>query len=230
MNKFEEERRMKGKRLVLVALCLIFGSISVFAQEKRFEINGQLGFTFSEGVNINSQEDDELGVNRLSPKSAFSYGLGLDYYINENFAIGFNFAQEKSKLRAGVEDLEGVDISNMNVNNFHVIVTYNFFEEDKPLRPFVFGGLGATNYSPNTIDGNAVEGGTKFSTTWGGGVKYFTTESIGFKGGIRWTPTRIDAYDGGIYCSSYWSWNCWTPSYSNFSHQFELNAGVVVRF
>ncbi|MBN2320115.1 MAG: porin family protein [Acidobacteria bacterium] len=221
---------MKVKHLLLAALCLVLISVPVFAQEKRFELNGQLGFTFSEGVNIESQEGDELEVERLSPKSAFSYGLGLDYYVNENFAVGFNFAQQKSKLRAGVETLEGVDIANMNVNNIHFIVTYNFFDEDEPLRPFVFGGLGATNYSPNSIDGNAVEGGTRFSTTWGGGVKYFTTENFGFKGGIRWTPTRIDAGNGGIYCSPYWPWDCWTPSYSNFAHQFELNAGVVVRF
>lgn len=221
---------MRGKHLLLAAFCLIVGSMPVLAQEKRYELSGQLGFTFSEGVHIESQEGDELRVERLSPKSAFSYGLGLDYYINENFAVGFNFSQEKSKLRASVEDLEGVDISSMNVNNFHFIVTYSFFEEDAPLRPFVFGGLGATNYSPNAVDDNAVDGGTRFSTTWGGGVKYFTTENLGFKGGVRWTPTRIAADDGGIYCSRYWVWECWTPSYSNFSHQFELSAGVVVRF
>jgi hypothetical protein len=225
----EERGRMKGRILFLIGFCFFLGSTLVFGQDKKFEINGQLGFTFSEGVDIDSQKGDELGVERLSPKSAFSYGLGLDYYLNENFAIGFNFAQERSKLRARVEDLEGVDITNMNVDNYHAILTYNFFDEDSPLRPFIFGGLGATNYSPDSIDGNAIEGGVKFSTTWGGGVKYYTTESLGFKAGMRWTPTRINEVDG-IYCSEYWPWDCWIMSHSNFSHQFELNAGVVVRF
>jgi opacity protein-like surface antigen len=210
--------------------CIIVGPGFVSAQDKKFELNGQLGFTLSEGVNVDTREGDELGVERLSPKSAFSYGLGVDYYLNENFSIGFVFAREKSVLRAGVADLEGVDIANMNVNDFHGILTYNFGAEDDQIRPFVFAGLGATSYSPDSIDGNRIEGATKFSTTWGGGVKYFIREDIGIKAGVRWTPTRIGSESGGLFCSSYWPWECWTVENPNFSHQFEFSFGVVGRF
>jgi len=221
---------MKGRFLILVAVFFISGSIVASAQDKKYEISGQIGYTFSEGIDIDSQEVEGLTVERLSPKSAFSYGLGLDYFLNENFSVGFNFAQERSKLRADVADLEGLDITKMNVNNFHGLLTYNFFEEDTQLRPFAFFGLGATSYSPDSIAGNHVEGGTKFSTTWGGGVKYFISDKLGFKAGARWTPTRISSSSDGIYCSPYWPMDCWIVSRSNFSHQFELNAGVVVRF
>jgi len=215
---------------ILVALCLMLGASWMFAQEKKFEFNGLIGYTLSEGVDVTPQEDDDLGIDRLSPKSAFSYGLGVDYLFTENFAVGFNFAQERSTLRARVEGLEGVDITSMNVNNYHGLLTYNFNDEDNPLRPYVFGGLGATNYGPDSIDGRSVEGGTKFSTTWGGGVKYFTTDHLGVRAGVRWTPTYIKSEASGVWCSPYWPWNCWLMANPNYSHQFELNAGIILRF
>lgn len=221
---------MRRRLPILVAICLMLGSSWMFAQEKKYEFNGLIGYTLSEGVDVNPREDDPQQISRLSPKSSFSFGLGMDYLFTENFAVGFNFSQQNSTLRARVESLKGLDVTDMAVHNFHGILTYNFGEEDEALRPYVFGGLGATNYSPNDIDGDSVEGGTRFSTTWGGGVKYFTTDHLGFRGGVRWTPTYIKSEPGGIWCSSYWPGNCWLMSNANYSHQFEFNAGIILRF
>ncbi len=221
---------MKKKLALLITACFIMGSASAFAQDKKFEAYGRLGYALSEGVDVSPREEDNLGIRRLSPKSAVSYGLGLDYFVTENLSLGFSFGQENSKLRASVRALEGVDITDLNVNNYHAVVTYNFGDPDRQLRPFVFAGLGATNYSPSAIDGYDIEGSTKLSTTWGAGVKYFTTERVGFRAGIRWTPTYFDVESGGIWCSQYWTWNCWAVENSNHSHQFELSAGIVVRF
>lgn len=221
---------MRRKFSLAIVVCLMVGSSWAFAQERKFEFNGLIGYTFSEGVNVNPQENDEYGITRLSPKSAFSFNLGMDYLLTENFALGFNFGQEQSTLRARVKGLEGLDITDMNVNNFHGIFTYNFGEEDQPLRPYVFGGLGATNYSPGSVEGMNIEGSTRFSTTWGGGVKYFTTDHLGFRGGVRWTPTYINSESAGIWCSPYWPWHCWALSNANYSHQFEINAGIMLRF
>jgi len=221
---------MNNKLALLITAFLIIGSASAFAQDKKFEAYGRLGYALSEGVDVASHEGDNLGIRRLSPKSAVSYGLSLDYFVADNLSLGFSFGQENSKLRASVQALEGVDITDLNVNNYHAIVTYHFGDHDRQLRPFVFAGLGATSYSPDSIDGYKIEGSTKLSTTWGGGVKYFTTERIGFRAGIRWTPTYFNAESGGIWCSPYWPWNCWMVENSNHSHQFELSAGIVVRF
>ena len=206
---------MYRKLPFLIAFCLIVGSQLLVAQDKKFEFNGLIGYTFSEGVNINPQPNDPYGISRLSPKSSFSYGLGMDYLLSERFAVGFNFGQEQSTLRARVEGAEGLDLTNMNVNNFHGVFTYNFGAEDAQLRPFIFGGLGATSYSPDDVNERSVEGATKFSTTWGGGLKYYTTDHLGFRGGVRWTPTYIKSEPAGIYCSPYWPWGCWLLENAN---------------
>ncbi len=222
--------KMHRRFLVLVAFSLTLGSPWMFAQQNRFELNGLIGYTFSEGVDVERQEEASMEITRISPKRAFSYGLGMDYFFTESFAVGFNFGQQKSTLRASLEDYEGLDITDMKVNNYHAILTYNFWEEDEILRPFVFGGIGATGYSPADIGGQNIEGSTRFSTTWGGGVKYYTSEHLGFRGGIRWTPTYFKSESGGIFCSSHSNWNCQFLDDSGFSHQFEFSVGIIARF
>jgi opacity protein-like surface antigen len=221
---------MFRRLLLVIGLCFIIGSASAVAQDNKFEVNGTVGFTLSEGVDVNHPEGDELGIKRLSPKSAFSFSLGADYLLSENFAIGFNYGQEQSTLRADLESLQGLDITDMNVHNYHGIFTYNFGSEDDAMRPFIFGGLGATQYSPDAIDSYNVSGSTRFSTTWGGGVKFFTSDHLGFKAGVRWTPTYINSEASGLWCSPYWPWSCWVATKANYSHQFEINGGIVARF
>jgi hypothetical protein len=61
----------------------------------------------------------------------------------------------------------------MPVYNYHAIFTYNFGESDAQARPFVFGGLGATQYKPEDANGVPVDSESQFSSTWGAGVKVY---------------------------------------------------------
>jgi hypothetical protein len=71
---------------------------------------------------------------------------------------------------------------------------------------------------------------TRFSTTGGGGLKFFVVEHLGFKGRVRWTPTNIPANPTGMWCSAYWPQPCRIMGISEFSHQIEIDVGVLVRF
>ncbi len=200
------------------------------AQENRFEVNGTVAYSFSNGIDISPQDLDGNVIDRISPTSAFSFDVGLDFFLSENWALGFNWGQQRGKLRGRVRNDADIDFTDMNVNNYHGIFTYNFGEEDSGIRPYMFGGLGATQYSPGDIAGNSVSSRTRFSTTWGGGVKFFVSDHVGFKGGVRWTPTYITSTPGGMWCSPYWPWYCWVVSNDHFSHQFEMGGGIIARF
>ena len=41
--------------------------------------------------------------------------------------------------------------------------TWVFAEKSDPAQPYIFGGLGATRYAPDDINGNAVDSSTKFT-------------------------------------------------------------------
>ena len=200
-----------------------------YSDEKKIEITPFLGYTLSGGVEVNSTDvGNGVIVNRIGPKSGFNYGFGFDFLASEHLGLGFQFAEQRSKLESkGSEKIEWTD---MKVRNYHGILTYNMGDEDEAMRPFLFGGLGATQYSPSPIQENPVDSSTRFSTTWGGGVKVFPSENVGLRLSGRWTPTYIRSTEGGVWCSPWWPWSCWVLANPHYSHQFEMSAGVVLRF
>ncbi len=46
----------------------------------------------------------------------------------------------------------------------------------------------------------------------------------------RWTPTYINTDPTGYWCSPFWPGGCWIVGEANYSHQFEFNAGLILRF
>ncbi len=222
---------MKYRTTALLLIALTVCGSAAYAQDKKFEFTPYVGYTASEGVRIN---DQDVGggtiVNTISPKSGASWGLSFDFLATENFAIGFNWNQQFSKLNGNVKDSGNREFADMSVYNYHGIFTYNFFDEDDPVRPFLFGGLGATQYSPGDVGGQSIGGSTKFSTSWGGGVKFFASPNVGFRVSARWTPTYIKSDPAGIWCSPYWPWNCWVVGDADYSHQGEFSAGLILRF
>jgi opacity protein-like surface antigen len=220
------------RNAVLFLVLFVLAGVSGLAQDEyKIEVAPYIGYTFSEGVDLTPQDiGNGESVDRISPTSALSYGFTLDWLATENFALGFNFAQQQSSLEGRVRPSGKREFTDMKVRNYHGIFTYNLGDEDSIMRPFFFGGLGATQYAPSAINGNNVDGNTRFSTTWGGGVKYYVSENIGIKGTGRWTPTYIKSDPGGVWCSPWWPWQCWVVGNPNYSHQFEVSAGVTFRF
>ena len=209
------------------ALMAVLGS-TAWAQDSRVEITPFIGYTFSEGFTINPVSIGGATFNKINPVSGYSYGFSVDVFVTEAVQVGFQYAQQDSALEArGTAKREFADLK---VNNYHGIFTYNFADDDDAVRPFIFGGLGATHYAPGDVEGVAIESSTRFSTTWGGGVKAFAGRNVGFKAVARWTPTYIKSDPAGIWCSPWWPWGCYQLVETDHSNQFEMAAGVIIRF
>jgi hypothetical protein len=88
--------------------------------------------------------------------------------------------------------------------------------------------MGATQYVTGDFQGNNVDNETKFSTTWGGGVKVFPGGKLGARFGGRWTPTYIKTDSEGYWCDPYWG--CYSYGDVDYSHQFEMSADAIYRF
>lgn len=225
-------KRITARLLVfalLGALCLLPAS----AQYRNVRIvpYGFFGYTLSEGIKISETElPNGRFVNEITPVSSISWGLGVDFELGRNWAVGFNFSQQESEFRTEYVGGGSQVWTDMKVRNYHGIFTYNFGPRDARMRPFLFGGIGATQYAPTPIEGVEISGDTKFSSTWGGGIKYYMTPNIGIRISGRWTPTYIYSEAEGIWCSPYWPWVCWVVGSSNYSHQFEFGAALMVRF
>jgi len=221
---------MKCKIFVVLTLMFALSPLAR-AQDYKMELIPFFGYTFSNGVNVSiADAGSGVFVDKITPKSGVTWGFQADVLASETFAIGFLYSDQSSTLELREVNGQKNDITDMKVRNYHAMFTYNMGEEDDPMRPFFFGGLGATQYSPDDIMGNSVDSNSRFSTTWGGGLKFFTSEHIGVRTMLRWTPTYIKSDPAGYWCSPFWPGGCWLVSEAHYSHQWEFNAGLALRF
>ena len=222
---------MKTRRTVVVAFLMVFGAAAASAQDFKFEFTPYVGYTASEGFKVQGVEvESGKIVDKINPKSSASWGLNFDYLVGEHFSIGFLWNQQFSELTGNVQGGGTYTATKMKVHNYHGVFTYNFGEEDSTIRPFILGGLGATHYSPGEVNGSKLNTLTKFSTTWGGGVKFFAGPHVGLKLMARGTPTYIKSDPAGVWCSPWWPWSCWVVGSPDYSNQGEFSAGVTFRF
>ena len=220
------------RKVTLSVSFVVLAASAAWAQDPRVEIGVVGGWTYSDGVTGAAVLGGDGNLyDSIEPKDSFSYGLDLGFFVTENFEVGGLFSQQKSKMVIG--GATSRELADWSVNNYHGIFTYNFGDSDAKARPYVFGGLGATQYGSvgfTTVGGQAQEigGQTKFSTTWGGGVKVYPGKSVGLKLGVRWTPTYIKSDATGWWCDPYWG--CYVTGDAQYSNQFELSGGITFRF
>ena len=222
---------MTRKAILTLALALAATS-AAWAQEPRVEIGVMAGYTSSDGVTFAGVLAGDGNVyNSVDPKDSFSYSLDLGFFVNEKFEIGGLFSQQKSKMVfSGTTEFE---LGDWSVDNYHGYFAYNSGDHDSKARFYFLGGLGATHYSSVDFTGLAgqsrsISSTTKFSTTWGAGVKLYPGKNVGLKLGVRWTPTYIKSDPGGWWCDPYWG--CYVVGNAQYSNQFEFAGGLTFRF
>ena len=205
---------------------------SAYAQDKRVEVGVFGGYTFSEGVSVGPVAIQGDVFDQVDAKSGFSYGVSFDVFVTENVEVGFQWAQQDSGFVANGTTRR--EFAEMKIDHYHGIFTYNWGEENGVVRPYIFGGLGATSYSPGDVEGIEIESSSRFSTTWGAGVKAYPGDNVGVKFGVRWTPTYIKSDPAGVWCSPYWSpyfpGGCWVLEETDYANQLELFGGITLRF
>ena len=211
---------------ICLAVLLMVSFSPILGAQGHIEISPFASFSLSEGAQFVPQLVNGTSADTLVPTSGLSYGVQFDYMDERNgWGFGFQYSDQFSELEAG-----GSKLTDMNVRNYHGIFTYAVGEEEDTVRPFGFVGLGMTNYSFSAIAGNPIGGESKFSSTWGAGVKVYTSRHVGFRVTGRWTPTYISTDSSGMFCSAAWTDGCWVTSQGNYSNQFELGGGLVLRF
>ena len=219
--------RFTTSSAILALSFLAFAGPSL-AQEKRVEINPFFGYTLSDGVTVDPFVVGGQVFDSINPTSGISFGFQAGIFLTENAEVGFLWSRQDSTLEA--KNGRSEEFTDMNVDNYHAMFTYNWGEEDAMTRPFLFGGLGATTFAPSDIAGFSIDSETKFSGTWGGGVKVYPNPRVGFTAMARWTPNYIKSDPAGVWCSPYWGYGCYVLGDPQYANQFELSGGLSLRF
>jgi hypothetical protein len=213
---------MIRKTIVTAMVVAAAAATTASAQEPRVELSGTAGWTFSDGVSGSAADTSAV---RVDPKDAFSWGARLGFNLSPNLEMGALFGSQAT-------DLEASGIVNLSVPqtiyNYHGYFAYNFGDSDAKTRPYILGGLGATQFGALKTAVGDIGGQTKFSTTWALGVKMFPNPRFGIRLEGRWTPTYIKSDAAGYWCDPYWG--CYTVANAQYANQFELSGGLILRF
>jgi opacity protein-like surface antigen len=210
----------------MVAVGVLAGS-AAWAQEKRVEIGATAGWTFSDGVSGSAVIVPGVGTfDRIDPKDAFSWGARIGFLVNDNVEVGGLFSSQATSLELGGTNT--AKLGDETIYNYHGYFAYNFGEADAQVRPYVLGGLGATQFGTVKTSVGDIGGNTKFSTTWAAGVKLYPGKNVGLRLEGRWTPTYIKSDAGGWWCDPYWG--CYVVGNAQYANQFELSGGITLRF
>jgi len=221
---------VKSKLAALVVLGMVAAS-TAWAQDPRIEIGGRVGWTFSDGVSGDRVEGEDGNLyNRIDPQDSLSYGAQVGFFVTPNFEVGFLWDRQDTKLE--VSGTRTVEIGDLTVSNYHGYFAYNLGDADAPVRPYVLGGLGATSYGDLSFTAlgqeRQIQGKSKFSTTWGLGLKLYPSQNLGLNLAARWTPTYVKTDAAGWWCDPWWG--CYVVGDSQYSNQFELSGGLNLRF
>jgi hypothetical protein len=220
------------KRIALCALVVLASRTPAYAQSPKVEVDAFAGWTFSDGVSTDNAlvAGDGNVYSRVDPKDSASFGFSVGALVGPHSEFGFMYGQQMSKLVfGGTTDRE---VGDLTISTYHGYFGYNFGASDAKVRPFVFGGLGATSSGDVNVTvlgvQHSLSGSTRFSTTWGGGVKFFPNPRFGIRAGVRWTPTYIKSDAAGWWCDPYWG--CYLASSAQYANQFDMTGGVSIRF
>jgi len=219
---------MSGRIGVIIA-GFILTAATVSAQG--VEVSGNVGYSLSEGVGTSRGPLLGQTFDRLNIVSGGTFNFTFGVFLNEQMEVEFLYGQQSSRL-----DAEGnaptLQVSELKVQHYMGNLVYNAGTHDSRVRPYFFGGFGATNFAfgQNLLTGStgSIQNDTQLSTNWGGGVKFMFSQSLGAKFGVRWTPTYMGSSTDGIWCDPFYG--CWPIGQHHTVNQFETAGGIVLKF
>jgi len=201
-------RRGDGGGLALLMVL----SVSASASAQSWEMSGVAGFTPAVELEQRAPELTDLSV-----RGGFTWAVQVARFMTARWGMEVAFTQRDSALEAGTPagtaDLYRIRLAQLQAN-----VVYQFGADDARLRPFLFGGAGATFFAARDLESAA-----KPAFGFGGGLKYFLRPSIGVRGQIRYKATWLNDDPDDNFCDPFGFCEQWLQP-------LEVAAGVIIRF
>jgi len=171
-------------------------------------------------VNLSTQ----ASIDKVRVNDSMSFGTFIDRSFTENFQFEFMWNANRTQT-AEHDTISGqyTNAYNTDIDQFHFGALYMFRSSDKKLRPYAAAGLGFTHFENSGMNAN----NTAFSYGVGGGVKYYMSKHIGFRGDARFVPTYENS-SPQEFCDQFG--NCYTANQRNFLNRANFTGGLIIRF
>jgi opacity protein-like surface antigen len=179
------------------------------AMAGEFEITPFLGYQFGGDVTTFYQgEYHDVNIN-----SSGNWGLVLSLGLSPMTQIELLYSTQDTEADADrFEDSLG-----LRIDYWQVSMLWNF-DPDSQIQPYVVFGIGGTWLRPDGFSSLS-----RFSGNIGGGAKIFFSDNIGVRLEGRFFGTYINSTTS--YCDPFWCYG-----YNNSLYQFDVSAGLIIRF
>ena len=208
---------MTGQFLAALMLCLPAAAIAADSRS-RFEITPFAGYRL--GGEFHEQSSD----TPLDLDEAGAVGLVVSGQVAQDSQWEAYFSQQSARVDVDPA-LFGRGDFDLDVQYYHLGGNVSY---DGPFgQPFVAATLGATRLDP---DASGFDSETFFSFALGGGLKFLPANKVGFRLDARVVGTLVES-DTDLFClSDGGGAGCAFRVDGNVLWQFEVSAGISIRF
>jgi parvulin-like peptidyl-prolyl isomerase len=191
----------------------------------RFEITPTVGYRF--GGTASTSYSTFIESVEVSP--ALSFGMTLEYALSPKATLEFIWSHQDTELKLNYRQTppDGYTerLTHLNVDTFQIGGLWQFGTYGDSFRPYLDFLLGLSILTPAPQFSTL----TRFSGSVGGGVKYFHSDKLGLRLGVRFMPIYVNSTSTGYgYCDPWYG--CYTYYNSNYINQFDAYTGLTYRF
>lgn len=202
------------KRGLAVAFLML--SLAGPAAAQSFEMGGLVGFTPSASLDRHAAQLEGTSID-----GGVTFGIDGAAFLTQHFGVEAEWAQQFSGFSFETKQQTAetsVRLYDITIAHLHAHAVYRFGDGAAKMRPFVFGGGGATFFSAHDLESE-----TKMSFALGGGVIYALSQAVAIEGRVGFRPIMMNDGSAGDFCDAF--------GYCQSTlQQFDFLGGVKIRF
>jgi hypothetical protein len=202
-------RRVLGVCLLLLAL----PAGRAHAQSSTWELSALVGLVPAVQLDQQAREVDDLRVG-----GGVTWSFQAARFFTPNLGAELSWTDQPSSAYEVEVGGVSAELFSMSIGHLHGDVVYQFGAAAARLRPFVFGGLGASFFRARDIPME-----TKLSAGVGGGAKWSPWPNVGLRAQLRYRPIWTSGEDEGLFCDPF-------GFCQSTLRQVEFSGGVSFRF
>lgn len=207
---------------ILLAVTWIVVAAPAAWPQRGIEITPFVGWQINGGLDLSTPL-----FNRIDAKNGLSYGISGGYLLGEYTGVEFMWNHNKADTLAQFTGGGTAPrVLRLNTNQYLGDFVVHFSHRESRLRPFALLGLGVSNLGP---DRSGVDSITRFAWAFGGGVKYNFSKHLGMRLQAKTSPTYVASGSKTFWCNPFWG-GCWNIGENNFLQEFDVSAGITLRF
>ena len=220
MRRRLRQRHEKTMRTFIVSLvATLLAPAAAMAQH--IELQPFVGLRFGGGFTVQQTVPGGQRPVTFTFDDGLTWGGTVGFALWERAVVEFLFSRHETALRAEPLNAGKELLFNAAATQYGGNVLIYWADTGVAIRPYIMLGASATSIAPD-VD---VDGVTKGSFSFGGGVTAFVSPGLGLRVQLRYTPTYV-TQTPELLCGS----SCFHLDVANYMHQGELAAGVVFRF